>query len=67
MSNSGSGDFLAGLAAISLVAFVLSVVMVWVFSYTLPYAQWKCVEEVQVGEDITNHQCIAYRRKDYIK
>ena len=34
----------------------------WLFSYNLNHSGWRCTEEVQVGADITHHECITYKR-----
>jgi hypothetical protein len=34
----------------------------WIMSYNLNHSDWKCTEEVQVGDDITHHECITYKR-----
>lgn len=34
----------------------------WIMSYNLEHSSWKCTEEVQVGDDITHHECITYKR-----
>jgi hypothetical protein len=49
---------------IILFGIMIFIVTDWSISYNLHHNDWKCVEEVQVGEDITNHECIAYKKKE---
>lgn len=63
MSNS-AGDTFLGVVTVMFVFSILCLLVIWTFSYNLPYAKWKCVDEVQVGDDITNHECITYKRRE---
>jgi len=52
---------------ISFILFVLLlgnvlILMNWIMSYNLLHNSWTCTEEVQVGDDITHHECITYKR-----
>lgn len=63
MSDSTGDTFLFGFL-MSLFFGTVVIVSLWLTSYNLPYALWKCVEEVQVGDDITNHECITYKKRE---
>ena len=63
MSDSAGNVFLA-VFIMGLVFLDIVILTMWLFSYNLPYAGWKCVEEVQVGNDITNHECITYKKRE---
>lgn len=56
-----SNDFTV--AFVLLMLFVLTLVLInWSSGYTISKKDWKCIGEVQVGEDISNHECITYKK-----
>ena len=63
MSDSFADTFLV---AVVIILFVINAVILIMFfsSYNLPHSSWKCAEEIQVGEDITNHECITYKKRE---
>lgn len=63
MNDSFVDVFLTGVV-ITLLFINCVILIVFFSSYNLPHSSWKCTDEVQVGEDITNHECTTYKLKE---